>query len=175
MKTEYKSIGVVTKPNKEVLPYLNEVISVLQSFKKDILLDNVAAKLMGSAQGLDRNEIARASDLLILIGGDGTFLSVAKKAVKQNIPVAGFNLGTMGFLTELKKENIKINISKIFKNQLPVSKRKILAIIMQDYKSLALNDVVIAKGNIARIIKIRIEIDGSEIAEIKAQFNIEDE
>lgn len=164
--SNYKKAGIVVKPHDEVIPYLGHTIEILRSFKVEVVLEEIAARLIGSNSNISRENIGAYADIIILIGGDGTFLSVAKQAVENQIPVAGFNLGSLGFLTELKKENLETNLRNIFFGEPKISQRKMLEINYKGKQYTALNDVVVGKGNIARILKMCLEIDTSYVAEI---------
>jgi NAD+ kinase len=162
----YKKAGIVVKPHDEVIPYLENTLEILRSFQVEVALEDIAARLIGSNSDISRENIGASADIIILIGGDGTFLSVAGQAVENQVPVAGFNLGSLGFLTELKKENLEVNLRNIFYGQPKISQRKMLGIDYKGKQYTALNDVVVGKGSIARIIKMCLEIDASYVAEV---------
>jgi NAD+ kinase len=167
MQPNYKKAGIVVKPHKEVIVYLERVVKALKNFRVDVVLEKIAADLIGRKSSISREDIGHHVGIIILIGGDGTFLSIARHAVENQIPVAGFNLGALGFLTELHKESIERNLEQIFFGQPKISTRKLLEIDYKGNTHMTLNDVVAGKGNIARIIKMRLEIDDSHVAEIK--------
>jgi NAD+ kinase len=162
----YKKAGIVVKPHNEVIPYLEKAMEIIRSFQVEVVLEETAARLIGKNSDISRENIGTHADIIILIGGDGTFLSVAKQAVENQVPVAGFNLGSLGFLTELKKENLEANLRNIFYGQPKISQRKMLEIDYKGQQYAALNDVVVGKGSIARIIKLCLEIDDYYVAEI---------
>jgi NAD+ kinase len=166
--SNYKKAGIVVKPHNDVIAYLEDTIEILSGFQVEVVLEEIAARLIGKNSDISRENIGTHADIIILIGGDGTFLSVAKQAVDNQIPVAGFNLGSLGFLTELKKENLEKNLRNIFYGQPKISRRKMLIIDFKGKQYTALNDVVVGKGSIARIIKMCLEIDDSYVAEISA-------
>jgi len=162
----YKKAGIVVKPHNEVIPYLENTLEILRGFRVEVVLEGIAARLIGKNSDISREKIGAHVDIIILIGGDGTFLSVAQQAVENQVPVAGFNLGSLGFLTELKKEDLETNLKHIFYGQPKISQRKMLGIDYKGKQYTALNDVVVGKGSIARIIKMCLEIDASHVAEI---------
>jgi NAD+ kinase len=167
-KPNYKKAAIVTKPHEDVTAYLKQAVALLDKFRVEVVLEEIAARLIGEHSDISREEIGLHADIIILIGGDGTFLSVAQQAVDNQIPVAGFNLGSLGFLTELKKEELEANLRTIFYGTPRMARRKILEIDYKGIQYLALNDVVLGKGNIARIIKMRLEINDSYVAEVSA-------
>lgn len=165
MNTKYKKAGIVVKPHKEVILHLKLTVEILKSLNVEVVLEKIAADLLGKTSDISREKIASFVDIIILIGGDGTFLSVATQAVEAEIPVGGFNLGSLGFLTELSKDKLEESLMNIFHGQVEVSERKLLEIGFKGEKYIALNDVVASKGNIARVIKLLLEIDQNHVVE----------
>jgi len=167
MSLTYKKIGLAVKPHQEVVSYLEKVVKTLKNLGATIVFDPVAADLIGENTAVSRQDLAGQVDLIVVIGGDGTFLSVAQGAVETGIPVAGFNLGTLGFLTELPRENLEQTLDDILRGKQVISERKLLRVDFAGEKNIALNDVVISKGNIARIINLSLQIDRTDVAQIK--------
>ena len=167
MQSEYKKAGIVVKPHDGVVLYLKQAIEILKRLKVEVVLENIAADLIGKTSDISREKIADYSDIIILIGGDGTFLSVATYAVEKQIPVGGFNLGSLGFLTELNKDMMEESLTEIFHGQPNISERKLLEINFKEEKYIALNDVVAHRGNIARIIQLYLEIDREHVGEFR--------
>ena len=168
MRLKYKTIGLIAKPHEDVKKYLEEAVAALEEFGAVCILEEIAADMLGKKGGVKRSDVSGFSDLIILIGGDGTFLSVAESVVNAQIPIAGFNLGTLGFLTELRKDKIYSSVKKLVKGEFRISERKLLEVNFKDETSMSLNDVVFSKGDIARIIKLRLEIDQVDVSEIRA-------
>ncbi|HLP61638.1 MAG TPA: NAD(+)/NADH kinase [Candidatus Deferrimicrobium sp.] len=165
MQSIYKKVGIVVKPHYEVVLYLESAIRILKQLNVEVVLEKIAANLIGMKSEISRDKIAAQVDIIILIGGDGTFLSVATHAVEAHIPVGGFNLGTLGFLTELSKDLLEEKLIEIFKGQAVISERKLLEINFKEKKMIALNDVVANRGNISRISKLLLEIDRDRVVE----------
>ena len=164
---KFKKAAIVAKPHQDVVHYLRETIAVLDEYEIGYTLEKTAAQLLQSQEYCTRDEIARQADLIIVLGGDGTFLSIARQAVEAQVPVAGFNLGTLGFLTAMKKEALAEGLKLIFSGQAGISRRKLLQIDFNTQVYTALNDVVINKGTIARIVNLLLKIDGDTVAEVK--------
>ncbi len=115
----------------------------------------------------------------IVLGGDGTYLKTVKLFHKSLIPILGVNLGSLGFLTQTPEEEIKINIKRALKGQLQVSYRSLLNVTFtqniglpkakqKTHTFLALNDVVLERGRIGRLIYISIVVDGHLVTHLKA-------
>lgn len=166
MTARYRVVGVIAKPHQIVGSYLARAVRFLEGRGVQVRLDRTAAELIGR-QGLPRQEVAVGADLLLVLGGDGTLLSMACSAVELGIPLAGFNLGTLGFLTELKKDTLEDQLATIQEGRAEESIRTLLRFEVGDRSFLALNDGVVSKGGIARVVRLDLEIDGQHVAEIR--------
>ena len=112
-----------------------------------------------------RTEI-RDADMLISFGGDGTILHTSKIATQHNLPVLGVNIGTMGFIAELESGELEL-LRKLPKKEYTIENRSMLDITVtngtqQTFHEIALNDTVVTKGAIARVIQISVCCDGVE-------------
>jgi NAD+ kinase len=164
---KFKQAAIVAKPHQDVVHYLRKTIAVLNDCAIGYTLEKTAAQLLQRQEFCSREEIARQADLIIVLGGDGTFLSIARQAVEAQVPVVGFNLGTLGFLTAMKKETLAEDLKHIFSGKAEISRRKLLQIDFNNQIYTALNDLVINKGTIARIVNLLLKIDGDTVAEVK--------
>lgn len=113
---------------------------------------------------LDR-EINHA-DLVICFGGDGTILHMAKTATRAGIPILGVNIGTMGFMAELESTELEL-LRRLADDAYTIDRRMMLDVIVQRdrdiiFHDICLNDVVITKGAVARVIQLSVECDGVE-------------
>lgn len=104
-------------------------------------------------------------DLMVAVGGDGTILRGARTASPAGIPILGVNLGRIGFLSEIKLNGINVAISKVFSGRYKLDERMMLkAEIFRGKKRIAstaaLNDIVISKSGIARLVKFSVFVDG---------------
>ncbi|MBU4268951.1 MAG: NAD(+)/NADH kinase [Acidobacteria bacterium] len=167
MPSKFRRAAIVAKPHEDVVHYLQETLAILNECAIAYILEKTAAQLLQIREFCTREDIARQADLIIVLGGDGTFLSIARQAVEAQVPVVGFNLGTLGFLTAMKKESLARGLRHIFSGQAEISWRKLLQIDSNRQTFTALNDVVINKGTIARIVNLLLKIDGATVAEVK--------
>ena len=104
------------------------------------------------------------ADLVICFGGDGTILHMAKAATRHRIPILGVNIGTMGFIAELESSELQ-DLARIAKGEYSIDSRMMLDVIIrrgQDvvFHDLALNDVAVTKGAVARIVHLNVCCDG---------------
>jgi NAD+ kinase len=169
MKTIRKA-GIVIKPHA---PLVDELLkSILDYFGGrgiECVLEEVAARKLGRPGGLPRPDVPGASDLVVVLGGDGTLLSIAYCAAQAGVPVMGINLGRLGFLTEIPVSEAFLTLDAFLAGtQDIISPRSLLEVTTGSGAAYCLNDVVITKGAVARMIEFTILIDGKDIATLKA-------
>jgi NAD+ kinase len=120
------------------------------------------------------SQFAKKVDFVIVLGGDGTFLSAARLMTDVSKPILGVNMGTLGFLTEVRREEIYDAINRILtEGQVRISERVLLQVQLVRQgktvmKGVVLNDAVISKGAIARIIGIKIDVNGEWANTVRA-------
>ena len=116
---------------------------------------------------LDR-ELSNA-DMVVCFGGDGTILHMAKTATRRGLPILGVNIGTMGFMAELESSELD-KLSNIASGAYTFDSRMMLDVTVQRdrdiiFHDICLNDVVITKGAVARIVHLQVKCDGVEAME----------
>ncbi len=119
------------------------------------------------------DNLIQKCDFIIVLGGDGTFLSVARRMIKRSIPILGVNMGQLGFLTEIKKSELFQKLSRALRGGLQISERALLECTLKRNqkaisKTIVVNDVVISKGAIARIFDMQVSVDKLLVSNIKA-------
>lgn len=142
-----------------------------------ILPQNLQGTLVEHERGMveyrSLEEVGKGIDLLIVLGGDGTFLQGVRLIAPQPVPIIGINLGRLGFLTEIPIEDVPEIFQFLTKGQLQVRARTLLTAEIHTSKGTrtshdVLNDVVIGKTVMARIIDLIVHIDGEEITRLRA-------
>ncbi len=111
-------------------------------------------------------EEIRTADAVICFGGDGTILHTSKAAARYNIPILGVNIGTVGFMAELESGEMQL-LSKLANDDYKIDERMTLFVRLIHegttiYRETALNDAVITKGAVARVIQTSVFLDGVE-------------
>ncbi len=160
-----KNIGVITNSDKDVgFAYTNKLIDSIGKFGGQAILPTKS--VTKGMEGLDNevDEICEKCDLIICLGGDGTFLKTARTAYLYNLPILGINLGSLGFLTDIEKGEIDKAVENIFQNNFVIEERIMLsAKIFKDGKlfaeDVAINDVSISRAGILRILNLSTYID----------------
>lgn len=172
-----KKFGLVIKHNVPAATKLAlEVAAWLEKKKCEILVaDEATAYLKKNKKTLSapKEELPTKCDMILVFGGDGTFLSIARQMIWKSVPILGVNMGTLGFLTETKESEIYDSLELVLKGQYSVQERSMLeACVKRGGKELfclpVLNDVVITKSAIARVIDYQMSVNGTPIARIKA-------
>ena len=173
MNKNFNKIGVFLKKNHDTAIAVGLKLSQwILSLKKELYVESpVADKL--NIVSYSREEIAKKSDIAIVLGGDGTFLSVARLVRSYGIPIIGINLGSLGFLTEVKLEEMFDTLSDTFNGNFLLEERMLLnaevyssGILKGRYT--VLNDVVINKGALARMINLKTFVNEKYLTTYKA-------
>jgi len=165
-------VGVFLAEKKYMLYFENENRMVSQRIYKSILKESESKKLNISI--IKKRKIAQKADFIVVLGGDGTFLSIARLMDKQSVPIMGVNMGQLGFLTEIKKSEVFEMLALILsKKKFSITERSLLNVkLIRKGKTLfegpIVNDAVISKGAIARIIGVKIGINKKWINMIRA-------
>ena len=135
-------------------------------------MDEESAFYCGVA-GIPREEVPEGCDLVVVLGGDGTLLSAARAIGKREIPLLPVNLGGLGFLTAITVDELYPELQRALRKELRISRRKFLRVeltrageTVASYE--ALNEAVIAKSSIARIIDLEAYVDGQLVCAYKA-------
>ena len=167
MKTAVMSINPSGDKN---FTYSKNIAKYLSEQKVKVLCD--IEGLDNTQHEKDYAKMFEQADFGITLGGDGTLLRVAPFAAKKNVPILGMNLGRLGFLVELEKDEFS-GIEKILKGEYEIENRMMIEaqVIRADKEilnTLALNDIVVAKGNMAKMIHLKLEIDKSLVNDYHA-------
>ncbi len=168
-------IGVVAKPKKpEAEPVLRNLVAWLRARGLEVVADQEAAAICAEAgPGLPRDEVVAWADLLVVLGGDGTLLAVARMIGPREVPILGVNLGGLGFLTEVTLDELFPTLEVVLKDQFAVSRRLTLsARVLRDGGVIAsyeaLNDAVITKSALSRIVDLEAHVNGEYVATFRA-------
>ena len=153
-----RTIAVISKPQKpDLAPILSELVTWIRERGFEPILDPVSGSYVQGERIVPRHEMAEQSpELAIVLGGDGTLLAAARVFAKNNVPILSVNLGSLGFLTEVRLSELFQNLEGWSCGQCHIDSRAMLHVdIIRDgelFRSYdALNDIVVSKGAIARM------------------------
>jgi len=161
-------VGICLKPAQpQAAGTVRGLVKWLGQRGLGVLLDEEGAEATGSP-GVARAEVAARADLVIVLGGDGTLLSVARAVSDHPVPILGVNLGTLGFLTEIALDELFAALELVLAGDYRVEKRMRLEVRalrqgVELARFLALNDAVLTKTDLARMIDLETRADGRQV------------
>jgi NAD+ kinase len=171
----FRNIGIISRPRRsnlsEVVPPL---LSWLEARGIHVVYDQeTASSLAEPSEGRSRDQVAAASELLLVLGGDGTLLAAARVAAPRGIPILPINMGSLGFLTSFMLEELYPALEDILAGRLTISERVMLHAELERSdkildKQTVLNEVVINKGALARMIELELSIDQDFVCRYRA-------
>jgi NAD+ kinase len=168
-----KKIGIICKPNAPEPPsILKDLVPWLLSKGLEVYLEKETASFEG-IKSVPRSELPGMVELVVVLGGDGTMLGTARLVAEKGVPVLGVNLGGLGFITEVYTNELFMALEKIMRGECPTEERMMLsARIMRGGEEIAhytaLNDVVINKGAMARVIDLEIDVNKTYVTMFKS-------
>ena len=170
-----KKASIISKQGK---PELGTVVVQVASWLRDhgyaITADASTREFCPDCEPAEREDLARvAPDYVIVLGGDGTLLSTARCVAQADIPILGVNLGSLGFLTEVKQEEIEQALTEVDAGRCEMSLRPMLRCqVVRQGKCVAthdaLNEVVMNQSAVARITDFEVRVNGHFVANYKA-------
>ncbi len=169
-----KTIGLVAKLGpREPLALARKIVDWLEARKRKVVLEKSTAERLGRTDGLERAALLQKVDLVIVLGGDGTLLGVGRLSGKNEVPILGVNLGGLGFLTEVRPDEVFRALERVLAGDFEVERRtkldvRVLRGSRTEARFQALNDVVINKGALARIIELAALVDGEPLCSYRA-------
>ena len=174
-ESTFKTIGIISRPRRsniaEVVPPL---LHWLDELGLRAVYDNETATVLKKTEtGKTRHEVAQESDLLLVLGGDGTILAAAREAANHNVPILPINMGSLGFLTSFTVEELYSSLENALAGQAKIEERVLLMVERTHNgelltKQRVLNDAVVHKGTLARMIEVELHINGAFICRYRA-------
>jgi NAD+ kinase len=169
-----QAAGIISKPRSEMAARLvPELIDWLEQRGVRLQFDQETAEYAHSGTGIPRADVPRGTQLVIVLGGDGTLLSAARAIGGADIPLFAVNLGGLGFLTAITIDDLYSQLERALVGDFRIGRRRMLHCelrregkVLAEYD--ALNDVVLAKFEIARMIDMEVQIDGNFVCVYRA-------
>jgi len=175
MPLAFRRVALIGKHRSpEIAASLRELRRLLQERGCEVLIEKETAPAFGdAAPGADYDAIGEGADLAIVVGGDGTMLAAARNLVRHGVPLAGVNLGRLGFMTDIALQDMPASIGTILDGRYMLEERALLeAEIRRDgallQRTLALNEAVVGKGSQGRLIEFELYIDGEYVYTLRA-------
>jgi len=151
----------------------SELVTWLEERKCQPLVDTHLARHVGYARGLTEKQIRARAELVVVLGGDGTLISVARLFSSRQVPIVGVNLGSLGFLTEITVEQLYPVLEQCLADSHRITERMMLDVSVtrgdqEISRCQVLNDAVINKGALARIIELEARVNDDFLTTFKA-------
>jgi NAD+ kinase len=171
-----RRIGIVARRDRaEASEVTRGLVQWLTAQGREVVLDTETARVLGLPGVIvaDRPALPEKVDLIVVLGGDGTLLSVARLVDGLGVPILGVNLGGLGFLTATTLEALFPTLEAVLRGEYSAEERLVLAaeLVRGDTllaEHLALNDVVVAKGALGRLIDLDVRADGEPMTAYRA-------
>ncbi len=169
-----KTIGIIAHPRKQgVGDVVNAIAQEFGRFSITTLLEKETARIAGKKSEYSIVELGAAADLLVVAGGDGTILRVVGQLGDAIKPIFGINVGSLGFLTCASSATYREAVECMAKDRINFSRRALLEARVrlgekQTAKMLALNDAVLSRGELSRLVLLRTRVNGETLTEFNA-------
>jgi NAD+ kinase len=169
-----KRLGLIAKPHAPGLPeLLHRLLPWLSGRQVEIFLDAATAAAIGASPGYGKAALLDLVDCVVVLGGDGTLLSVARLLEDRDLPILGVNMGSVGFLTETTVAEVHATLERVLDGHYAVQQRFCLKTFLHRDgeripQAAVLNDVVINKGTLARIINLETYVDAQYLTTYRA-------
>jgi NAD+ kinase len=171
----FQTIGIISRPRRSNLAVVvPPLLKWLEAHGIKTLLDEETAScLPNGSKGQNRTRVADASQLLLVLGGDGTMLAAARLAAPRGIPILPINMGSLGFLTSFTLQELHPALDDTLEGRFSLSERVMIRAelhragkVIDDQQ--VLNEVVINKGALARMIEVELTIDADFVCRYRA-------
>jgi NAD+ kinase len=172
---QVKRVGIISKPRKaEVREVVQPLLEWLKQHAIEAYIDKETGTILeNNSRCLTRNEMPSQVDLVVVLGGDGTLLAAARALNRKPVPILAVNLGGLGFLTAITRDELIATLNAVLEGKYRSEKRVQIEgeLVRADEvisTFLALNDVVVNKGAIARILDFEVVVDGHFVSSYKS-------
>jgi NAD+ kinase len=171
---EIRKVGIVANTEKEkITEHARSLKEWLEERGLEVFIETEIAAKIGIRGGLAGKDLARRAELIAVLGGDGTMLRTARYVAKYNVPIVGINMGSFGYLTEVNLNEMHSALELILRGNYLTEKRMMLDISIIHGKTIinagtVLNDVVINRGNLSRIVELETTINNKYLTTYKA-------
>jgi NAD+ kinase len=169
-----KTIGIIAHTGKAgVGDLVNAIAQEFTSFSITPLLEKETARIAGQKSEYSITDLGASADLLVVAGGDGTILRVVSQLGEAIKPIFGINVGSLGFLTTASSATYREAVECLARDRINFSQRALLEARVrlrekQTAKMLALNDAVLSRGELSRLVMLRTRVNGEPLTDFNA-------
>jgi NAD+ kinase len=174
-KHEIRRVGLVANPDKPAgAPLIRRAAELAHAAGREFIAEARAAQMADLAGSRCKGvkELAAQTDLILVLGGDGTMLGVSRLLAGANVPILGINIGGLGFLTEVSLTQMEEALASIWRGEYDIDERTLIraqgSASGNVFDQLALNDFVISRGTASRLIELEVVVDGETLTHYRA-------
>ena len=176
MPQQFKTVALVGRlDDAGIRAPLTRIIRFLQTRKATVLVAELTAKHLdpGTCAVATMDDIGQQSDLVVVMGGDGTMLSAARQLAPYRVPITGINLGRLGFLTDIPAEVMENVLGAMLEGAYTEEERLMLSAVVvrkreKIFRTIAVNDVVISRGAMGAMIEFEVYVDGQFVYNLRS-------
>jgi NAD+ kinase len=164
----FRNIGIYIKEKSyQGLDYkaLDTLIVSLKKYSNHVFIEDSSDYKNDLLTTLSHEEFTSKADLIIVFGGDGTLLASARRYLKFNIPILGINMGTVGFLTDIKIEDFESVIKDIIDGNCKIEERNLVSATFNNTTVYGLNEIVIHSGAYTQLMRYRLSVNKKVVYE----------
>ena len=164
----FRNIGIYIKEKSyQGLDYkaLDSLIISLKKYSNEVFIEDSSDYKNDLLTSLSHEEFSSKADLIIVFGGDGTLLASARRYLKFNIPILGINMGTVGFLTDIKIEDFESVIKDIIDGNCKIEERNLVSATFNNTTVYGLNEIVIHSGAYTQLMRYRLSVNEKVVYE----------
>ncbi|HYT59742.1 MAG TPA: NAD(+)/NADH kinase [Haliangiales bacterium] len=166
MTDNIQRVGLIANPEKgNCLPAVQKAAALIAKAGRLVLSDQATADLAGlkTTSSRDARDLTEQVDLILVFGGDGTMLRVAREVAGSRTPILGINVGGLGFLTAVSSDQLPNALAGVWSGEFTVETRSLIEaggqIRDRTLRQTALNDFVISRGTVTRLIELEVRVD----------------
>jgi NAD+ kinase len=172
-----RKIGIISRPRRaDLVAIVPPLLPWLEARGAEVLYDQETANALEGApasRGKTREQVALEAEMLLVLGGDGTTLAAARLAAPRGIPILPINMGSLGFLTSFTRQELYPALERTLAGDVFVSERVMIEVTLERQggkaeRQIVLNEAVVNKGALARMIELALYIDGEFICRYRA-------
>ena len=169
----FKTAAVFAKRSEPMGEALKKLLAILKAEKIDYLLEESTAEHLPGAKGVSLDELGNRADVIIMLGGDGTTLGIARRMARFKLPIIAINAGRLGFITDFSLEEMAAGLPPLLRGNYEVDTRSMLQVRVYRhgqmvFNATAVNDAGITHGRAGSMVEFNVWVDGHPMATQRA-------
>ncbi len=165
----FKTAAVFAKRTEPMGEALKKLLSILKAQNVDYLLETSTAEHLPGSTGVSLEELGEKADVIIMLGGDGTTLGIARRMAKFKLPIIAINAGRLGFITDFSLQEMEQNLPPLLRGEYEVDTRAMLRVRVYRqgtivFDATAVNDAGVTHGRAGSMVEFNVWVDGHPMA-----------